>query len=201
MRLTALILALAIVGAWAGAAGAVREGEIGFAPLVGMMGFTGKPGEFAAPDLAYGLAVSGGLLDWFGLEVVGLYTQQEQKDTDETGEVKFTDLMVGFGPRFNWTTHYFELYASLAGGASFLKYTAKWGTSANLHEDNNNAHAFGGLGMAGADFFIYDTFAVGLAGSGGLWTSNLEFSNKTGRSQQASFFADWAGLLRLQAIF
>lgn len=201
MRGYAIGLACLLVLATGAAAWAVQEGDMIIAPEVGFAAMNGELGRLLGGDIAYGVTLAYGVIDWLAIEADTLYSLHEQADKGETGEISTSHFIGGIGPRFNWNTRYVIPYLTLQGAASFLRLKSEWEGPRKTLKDQNDAHAFGGLGGLGVDFLIADAFTVGLFGKAGYLKSNLEYSDKQDRDQEAGAYGYFAGGLRLTMIF
>lgn len=195
------ILIVVLVLLTATAAWAVKEGDMIVAPEVGFATLSGEPGRIIAGDLAYGVTMAFGVIDWLGLEIDTLYSLHEQTNKNDTGEISLSHFIGGAGPRFNWNTRYVVPYLTLQGAAAFMRYKSQWEGAKDTIKDQNDAHAFGGLAGVGVDFFVADAFTVGLFGKAGYLQSNLEYSNQEDRHQEAGAYGYAAGGIRLTLIF
>lgn len=190
------LLALAVTPAWA-----LMENEFAIMPQVGGVMLGGELGDMFAADFAFGAAFAYGVVDWLGLEADFIYSAHEARDEDKTGELNLGHFTALGGPRFNWNTQYIVPYLTLLGGASFLGYKAKWMVKDTTLTDDNNAHGFGGALGAGVDFYVANTFTVGLSGRLGYFSSNLEFKHDDEADGEAGAYAFYAGLLRFTLLF
>jgi len=182
-------------------AAALMENDFAIMPQAGGVLLGGELGEMFAPDFAFGGAFAFGIADWVGLEADVIYSVHQAADEDQTGRIDLSHCTALAGPRFNWNTQYVVPYATLLGGASFLGYKAKWVVKDATLSDDNNAHGFGGALGAGVDFFVANSFTVGLSGRVGYFSSNLEYKNADEDDGEAGGYAFYAGLLRFTLLF
>ena len=191
-----LALALMVLLLTAVPAAALMENDFAIMPQAGGVMLGGDLGDMFAADLAFGGAFAYGVVDWLGLEADFIYSVHEASDEDETGQIDLSHFTALFGPRFNWNT-----YVTLMGGASFLGYKAKWVVKDTTLTDDNNAHGFGGAVGAGVDFFVANTFTVGVSGRAGYFGSNLEYKHADEDDGEAGGYAFYAGLVRFTLLF
>jgi opacity protein-like surface antigen len=105
------------------------------------------------------------------------------------------------GVRFNYHTRYVIPYASVLAGVTFIRYKAEWEVGNEKRSEEEHSHGFGGAAIVGVDFFVHDNFTVGLAGRGGYFTSNLEYTNRDVRGETVPAYGYLAGCLRLAIVF
>jgi len=201
MRLRLIVCLTALLVVFAAPAWALHEGEFALAPQAGMVTTSGVPGGLFAADFGYGAGFGYGITDIFGVELDLLYSEHEELDEDETGELKLTHFFGGIGPRVNWNTQYVVPYLALLGAVSFLRYQADWEIGKNSFDDQQDAHAFGGALAGGLDVYVADGFTVGLAGRAGFLGSNLTYKHRDTDDGDAGAFGYFAGLLRLTLLF
>lgn len=199
-RAVAVTMLVALL-ATAAPARAVEEGIFSLAPEAGFAVLTGDLGDMVAGDLAFGAAMAYGIVDWFAVSGDALYSSHQQRDKDETGDIDLDHLVALAGPRFSYPNRLIVPYVGLLGGMTFIKYKAKWITTARTWKDEEDAHGYGGAVELGVDAFVHDIFTVGLAGRAGYFSGNLEYSHLNADGDQLGGYAVLAATLRLSILF
>lgn len=201
MRKTTVLLTLLLLLGSPLAASALQENQVSFIPEGGYVFLTGDLGEMVNGDLAFGASFAYGFNDYWGIEAGGLYSLHQQNDKNETGEINLGHFFGGVGPRINWPLPYALPFAALQFGPSFIRYKAEWGEDDQKETDQKNAHAFGGVLSVGIDFYVHDSFTVGLGFRGGYFVPSLEYSHRDAVDEEAGAYACLAATLRLALLF
>jgi len=201
MRKTIVRLALVLFLGWPAAASALQENQVSFIPEGGYAFLTGDLGEMVAGDLAFGASFAYGITDYWGIEAGGLYSLHQQRDEDETGRIDLGHFFGGVGPRVNWPLRYAVPFTALQFGPAFIRYKAEWGEDDDKETAEQSAHAFGGMLSVGIDFYVHDSFTVGLGFRGGYFVPSLEYTHRDADAQEAGPYACLAGTLRLALLF
>jgi hypothetical protein len=198
-----LIFAAAVLCALAFAipAEALEEGEFALAPQLGMVTLPGRLGGLFAADFGYGAGVAYGICNLVGLEADTIYSVHQELKRSRTGELTLVHFVAGLGPRFNWQNQYGVLYVGPELAMSFLKYRARWMVGDDARRDNHGAHGYGGMLSLGGDFFLADSFTMGLSFRFGGFDTNLVYSHLNEDRGKAGFYAFVAGLLRLTLLY
>ena len=206
MRIRWLAIALLSVLLLSTPAWALWENEFAISPQAGMVTTSGKLDGYQvySPEQVERLVdlfLAGAQRDKLDPILDACVATYNELDEDETGRLTLVNFVGGIGPRVNYNTQYVVPYLSLLAGISFLRYKAKWETRSDSFDDENNAHAFGGMAAAGIDFFIHDGLTVGLCGRAGYFASNLTYSHLDTDEGDAGNYGYFAGLFRFTMLF
>ncbi len=197
----AVLVAFVLAVFWPGVATAVEINEFSLTLQGGGLGFDGKLGDLFADDLAYGAAFVYGFSDNFALVFDFLYSEHEQSDRDEYGELSMTHATAALGVRASYTFSHVMPYLDICPLASFAGYEAKYDAGSDVDTDSLDSHGFGGMGTAGFDVFIADGATLGLAGRVGMVDTDMDFATGADIDNEINTYTYYAGIVRLSILY
>ncbi len=182
-------------------AAAVESSEFAITLQGGGISFDGKLGDLFASDLAYGVGFAWGFSDYFAIVFDILYSEHQQSDEDEYGDLSLTHGIAAPGARGAYTFRHFMPYIEAAPLAAFTSYEATFDAGDESDEDSLDSHGFGIMGTLGCDVFIADGATLGLAGRLGVAQTDMNFATGADVDNEIDVYTFYSGLVRLSLLF
>lgn len=176
---------------------AIDQLDFGLVPQAGYTLFFGRVGELVSPDISYGVDFVYGILPWIALDLDLLYSEHQQTDSEQVGQLQFNHLQTALGPRFCYNNPYVVPYVTLAIGGNFFRWENRTVSETNEYDGQGMA----GYLTLGVDFFVADAVTLGLAGKSALTRSDFEFVTNKDGAESVSAYALLSALVRFTIIF